>query len=473
MKPDPSTFQLSPIRKRSLPEDLLAKPIDSLRELTSRFEKARGTDDLTSRLDELRERLQQLATDHGGTWKEATDVPKRQWALLNLYLLDLGTDGSEAWLPPFSEGVLFDILGADSQSWHPSHRRLATQLFFTQFDRIECLEVLSIMLREAWADTVPPFRRSDEAIWAKEASGLFAASGPQHVDAQWTPGESVDELANHFHIHEESRFRIALFEAVVRRLEKLPFGDDDEQLFHSLIEDRDHSLSGGTPLGARAVEIMIKRVVFEGKEGFPPVWARRIVPLSCDPRIPNVQLRQKWWGWASLLEKETAIRALAELNIKQFIKLLDESLRGTAEEHQFKRRKDCLLALFKERLILDARLVIDRDLYKSLDRATRASLNPSQKQGGPAQTSIICLKCANNVYLIEGTHSFGLRGYVDENSFPIKNFWSKPPQIYEDSQLRTDRSSCHVYQVHHRGDWVGDFLSQLRKRHIEWPRLAV
>jgi hypothetical protein len=74
------------------------------------------------------------------------------------------------------------------------------------------------------------------------------------------------------------------------------------------------------------------------------------------------------------------------------------------------------------------------------------------------------------LFLIEGTHDFGLRGFVGAKSFPIKEFWSWGKRTYDDRDFRVNRYDCDIYQAHN-GDWVTLFVQQLRGRHIEWSGL--
>lgn len=132
--------------------------------------------------------------------------------------------------------------------------------------------------------------------------------------------------------------------------------------------------------------------------------------FACDPRIPNTAAQQKWWRWATEEAKRTAIDALAGLTISEFLALLDDSLSSSNQRRQFKRRKLCLLQMLKEGLIADARLVIHDSVYSHLDSSILKSLMPEVVRGGGQKASFICLRCINDVFLIEGTHNFALRG---------------------------------------------------------------
>jgi hypothetical protein len=135
-----------------------------------------------------------------------------------------------------------------------------------------------------------------------------------------------------------------------------------------------------------------------------------------------------------------------------------------------------LLKLFELGKIRDVRLVVTRRFYEQMDKKNRGLLllnwvNSGSRGKDNTDTSFICMKCTDNVYLIEATGSFGLRGFIGENSFPIKNFWNSEPKSYHDHEMRVNQLSCPIYQVHHTGDWVSDFVSKLRRHNIEWRGL--
>jgi hypothetical protein len=187
-------------------------------------------------------------------------------------------------------------------------------------------------------------------------------------------------------------------------------------------------------------------------------------------------MQARWWSWATSVEKELAIRAIGELNMLQFIHLLEQSLVGSKIQHQFPSRKRMLLKLFELGKIRDVRLVVTRRFYEQMDKKNRGLLllnwvNSGSRGKDNTDTSFICMKCTDNVYLIEATGSFGLRGFIGENSFPIKNFWNSEPKSYHDHEMRVNQLSCPIYQVHHTGDWVSDFVSKLRRHNIEWRGL--
>ena len=462
-------FNLRPPRWTQMPDALTSQPIARLRKLTASLPEGITAGD-TDLIEDLRERLKGAAEEEL-PWEEATNVKRREWLLISLYTLDLGTAGTEEWLRDFDQDVAQSILGDDPMAWHPARRRDVTQLFFTQFDRITAVALVAAMLRQAWEHASSGAFDQSALTWAREAATLFAEDGPERLAEHWQQGESPEALADRYHVHHRSRYRERLLQAVLlSRLGRMRFGAEDPPLFSALFDSKNSPAGEGRPLGSHAVELIVRRAIAEQVQTWSASWSGALVSLGCDPRIPNPALRNRWWSWATSSERDVAIRALTSLTLREFIKLLEDSLRGNAE-NQFHRRRDFLLNLFDNGQIQDARLVIAQDLYNHLDRRTREHLMLSKVSSNAQGTSMICLRCIDDVFLIEGTHDFGLRGFVGENRFPIRRFWDAAPRTFDQHQLRVSKSVCDIYQAHHAGDWVSGFFGQLERRcHVRWPR---
>jgi hypothetical protein len=302
---------------------------------------------------------------------------------------------------------------------------------------------------------------------------LFGVDAPRKVAGEWRSGESVDQLADRFGIPPDGEFRERLLEEVIlKRVLSASREEIGKQLDGMVTGSKERQLRSGYPLGAEAVRILIDRSISEFQGRVPDGWREQIVTYSCDPRIPNLAEQSKWWGWASRMQKETALKALTELTLRQFIALLKASLGGTEAGEPFERRAEMLLQIFEMGKVIDARLVVHENTYQTLSPKIRQVLRPLQTSGGPQHTSFICLKCEDNVYLIEGTHNFALRGFLGEENFPIPRIWTdRSGFYYHDSNIRVQEHTCHFFQRHHTGDWRWDFDRQLQRRNISWQGL--
>jgi hypothetical protein len=246
----------------------------------------------------------------------------------------------------------------------------------------------------------------------------------------------------------------------------------DEELDALVIASKESPMRSRYPLGAEVIRILIDRSISEFGERVPSGWKEKIVTYSCDPRLPDPGEQSRWWGWAGQRQKNVALSALTELTLRQFIELLRKSLGGTAAGEPFEKRAEMLLKIFDLGKVIDARLVVHERTYGMLSPKLIETLRPLKTGGGPQHTSFVCLQCADDVYLIEGTHSFALRGFLGAEAFPIPTIWTaNPGRYFDDSCFRISEYKCHIFQRHHTGDWLWDFDYQLRQRHIEWRGL--
>ncbi|MDA7625161.1 EH signature domain-containing protein [bacterium] len=401
------------------------------------------------------------------TFDESTAVPRRESLLLTIYALDLGQERNMEWLPPFSLEVMQSVLGLNPGKLNRSQRRKVSYLFLIQFDRLLAFSELASYIKESWKGVEGP-EEQPAKTWHAYAKEIFSEKGPANIAELRQDDERVSSLAARFEVPEESLFFDRLYEEVIlNRLRTLGEGVVDKNLFDDIENEKQRRCSGGQLLGSLAVQIMVRRSRNEFDNKWTKAWARQIVPFSCDPRILNPQQMQTWWGWATEQERRSAIRGLTGLTLNEFIDLLNQSLRGTDQANQFSRRRDFLKDLFRRGRILDVRLVVNASLFQRFDLKVKESLRVSKVRG--RQASFICLKCVDDVHLIEGTHSFGLRGFIGEDAYPVRRLWkSAEASEYRDDEFRISVGACDLYQQHHNGDWIGDFRRQLRSWHIEW-----
>jgi hypothetical protein len=222
-------------------------------------------------------------------------------------------------------------------------------------------------------------------------------------------------------------------------------------------------------MGAAALQIMVQRVAVEGGRRWIGEWSNWITRLGCDPRHGRATAEgAMWWGWATDDELRLAQQGITGQTLHFFIEFLRRSLQGTDKEPQFKLRSEFLLRLYEAGKIESARLALNWATYEHLDRKYRDVWSVSHLSQTTDDTSMICLKCTDDVFIIEGTHSFGLRMF--HKNFPIPNFWERPRQTYQDRELRISPSECPVFLRHdHSGNWVLGFFRHLRARfHVEW-----
>lgn len=452
----------------------LTSSIGTLAELTKDLTMPPGPG-VADPVTELRSRIQQ-AHLLGMEIKDVTvGIKRREFLLLSLYLFDLYSDDTRNSLPAFGRSLATLLLGAPRTPMKRHIRRQATLLYFAHFgeERLPCLEWLADRLQESWSsagehDLPDPASRS----FHEHAATLFNKAAPASLAQYWQPGESADRLADRFHLPEQGLFRERLVEEVIlSRLRSTSADQPDTALYNLVAEEKDRRLRT-VRLGAEAVRILIRRSITEHHGWVPKPWRENLVTFACDPRLPNPGEQEKWWDcWASRSEKDVAIRALSEVTIEKFLELLADSLWDNPYSYQFEERKDFLLNLFKLGKIIEARLVAHEKIYHNMDPATRRIVMPSRATKNSEKTSFICLRCSGDVFLIEGTHNFGLRCFVGKDSFPVPGFWSSGPGTYTADRFKVSPRRCSIHQPH-IGDWVSSFKWKLRARlsrnHIEW-----
>ena len=468
-----SLFALIAPRPLRLPDSLATEAISRLEELTANLPDGPGSHgkDL---IEELRVRLKRAAK----TWRafeEATAVSRREWRLIWLYMLELGNDAAKAWLRPFDETVARSVLGQDGTMWHPARRRDITQFYFTQFDRIDALPRVAELLRQSWETAASGVFDEAARKWGAEAKTLFCVDGPERLAMEWMRGESAEDLADRYFVHKNSRFRERLIQAVLLgRLKNLPFGTNDKDLFAQIEKDREAPAGKGRLLGSRAVEIMVRAAIANGGASWPEQWTSNLVCFACDPRIPNLGERQRWWGWADEQALRVAKDALVKRNLEKFIQYLGESLSSWDERDKFDRRKGFLLNdLLGRHRVEDAQLLIQEDSYYRLDSDDRKMPSITKMAGNihGKKISLIILKCIGGVTVVEGTHTYGIRCFTGKAT-PVDWVWKRPRSCHvSDIGLGNDCGAEHFYQAHQGDVWIDGFYYKLNKRLPRpWPR---
>jgi hypothetical protein len=440
---------------------ILKRPTTSLHRIKKRNEERWGDGDspiFTNRKEKLRQRLQ-----------EANNLPKEveriqttevgwQRLFVSLYVESCGQE----WLPKLNQDLAEKLFGARGERWNPSRRRQATQLFFERFDKLPALPFLSSRLREAYREeSKNPIGMV--AVWGNHRATIFQVDGPQKVAEAVVSGESLAALMTRHAIPQKGQFAEKLRQVyLLETLSNCSFGSEPSVL--SEIEREKHQPAiDSLRLGAAALRILIERVEIEGRKQWPDAWRDWILKLGCDPRMGRHSADgTNWWGWATESQWRLAVQGIIGLSLQFFFDFLD----GTVTASQWEERRDFLQELFDSGKIRDARLALNSDSMRRLPAKMRDRWNTASLRSTTKDTCIIALHCTDDVYLLEGTHTYGLRAF--QFGFPIKGFWERGQQTYADSQLRISPKECQIF-VRHSGPWISKFKNELRKKfHLEW-----
>jgi hypothetical protein len=418
------------------------------------------------RKEQMKRRLMERGNDVA--FEQATYEVGRERLLLSLYL-EYAQRSDASWLPAFDKFIAKSVLGINGCEWHSGRRRQATLLFFTHFRQLPeaGLAWLCERLLEAYGD-LDSVTDGQVARWRQHRKVLFNSAGDQNVARAATREEALPSLMERFAVP-SGRFAECLRQVfLLNALRNSPLGKEIPELTQiESIKTERASLS--QLMGAAALQIMVQRVAKEGGRKWSGDWPPWITKLGCDPRHGrSTSEGAKWWGWATEDELRLAQQGVTGLTLGFFIDFLRGSLQGTEKETQFELRSRFLLGLHEAGKIRSARLALHWAAYQRLDRKHRDGLTVAHLSATTDETSMICLECVDDIFVIEGTHNFGLR--VFHKKFPIRGFWDYPKQTYQDQELRISPRDCPVFLRHGQGGrWVNEFFLQLRNRfHVEW-----
>ena len=465
-------LSLNDIALKRLLDFSLKQPMKILKEISirnqRRSEQGHETRNFVNRKEELIKRLK-LKSSSGETFEEISDIMGRQRLLLSIYISYLSSPYSD-WLPSFDMKIAKSLLGEDGRNWRLGRRLQATRLFFTHFDKIVALQFLCARLKESYsAGNAKKTNDKRIVIWHEAREFLFSASGHKNIADQAKISETLPNLMKRFAIPEEGNFTEKLRQVyLLNKLDEVPLGEVNSA-FSEIENLREALASSSLYMGAAALQKLVIRVKKENSGKWAGDWNRWIKRFGCDPRYGRKNAEgAKWWGWATDSELRIARRGITELNLQFFINFLKNSLEGTSKESHFERRAWFLMELFDSGKIDSARLVLNKSDYRTLDPKYLDPQSVAILERTTDKTSMICLRCIDNIFIIEGTYSFGLR--VFHREFPIKNFWEEPKDSYMDSSLRVRPRNCHVYIRHDKGgSWVWKFFHELSwKFHLEW-----
>jgi hypothetical protein len=456
-------LKLPDLRMPRLSDALLKQPLTQLCQIQERNEAKWGAGGGSKIFNNRKEKLRKLLQGAVNPRNELTKIQSTEvgWQrlLLSLYVESHGQD----WLPTFDAEMASAVLGNDATAWNASRRRQVTRLFFERLDSLPALSFLAEQLQKSYRVNAGALTGVG-AIWAEKCNFIFCSDGPQQIAKKAMPNEKWEQLRDRFGIPEQGRFSEKLRQVyLLETLQRCALGDEPDVLLE--IEScRSEPALDSLCLGAAALRILVTRVV-KNQSQWPDSWKKWIIPLGCDPRIGrNTAQGAKWWGWATDSEFNLAVQGVIGLSLKIFFDFLD----GTVTAHQWEERREFLETLLKEGKILDARLVLNAQCLLRLPPKMRDKWNTARLTATTEDTCIIALRCSNDVSILEGTHSYGLRAF--NRDFPVKGFWERTRQQYADSELRISPQDCPIY-VRHSGDWIGSFYRELRRIfHVEWSR---
>jgi hypothetical protein len=419
-----------------------------------------------SRKEELLRILSGLPRDGKG-FHDSTDVPLRQRLLLSIYFDEYGKQ--EPQIPEFSNMVAQSILGVSGVRLKPSVQRLAAYFYFRYYTRLPP-EPRAFLARRILESFDPKnMGLSGTENWFTARERLFGVNAPLHVARFESSGWSVAEICAKNSIPEGSDFAKELQVArLFYKLETCALGEIIEEC-DEIVEHKKTPSQDGLPLGAAALRILIGRVIDECEGSWPGKWNTLITKFASDPRrnATSNDEHSRWWSWTDSNQLRVAVRGMTGLTLSFFLRFLERSLEGAEYAYQFPARRDFIEELQAAGVIEDAKLYLCDYAYFELDNEQRKNPQIGRLNGG-GQTSVLCLRCERDIYLVDGTSNFALRVFV--GSFPINNFWPIPPSKMGLERLKLSQRQCSFFFVHDQfGYWKSKFFQALRRTcRIEW-----
>lgn len=198
-------------------------------------------------------------------------------------------------------------------------------------------------------------------------------------------------------------------EYYVQTLEEIPVGSDHEILTELIKPDVYNAfVDEEKMIGHKVIEIMIDRSATISQE-----WINVILSIAGDPRVPKFSENfRKWWEKIPQDKIRKMTGWLSQLDLGLFLDVLGDSAKNSTNEslkRMFPERKAFLEGLLKAELVVESRLFLSRDARYYLKRSQYSNALPAFAENNSRETSVIYLKLANDVHLIEGSHSFKIK----------------------------------------------------------------
>jgi hypothetical protein len=458
-------LRFKPILYPRISERLIEDACARIRSRTERNSNGVASKRRDNREEALKDVLKKW--DRTNSFDIVTNVIGREKILLNIYHKNLQRSDSN-WLPELEDNIAVSILGDKSKNLSRFRRKQTALLYFRHYSKIPAVNFFSNKLLTSFSSE-DDCRSHEEKTWYLYRAILFGGNAIAKVTNSSPNEESFTQLLERLalqNLQESSDFISLLKESILlKRISEVSYGEGDD-ILEEIEKVRDTPFRDGLLMGSAALKILITRVANEGKSLWSPDWSKWIIRLGCDPRFSRSNEKfAKWWGWASNSEIRIAQQGVTGLTLSFFLTYLDHSLDNKT---QFQARKNFLLKnLYESGKIISARLALNWNAYSRLDTKYKDKWSVTHLSQTTDDTSMIVLKCTDDIYIIEGTHNFALRVFYKD--FPIYGFWDNPKDTYQDKSLRISPSNCSKFIPHDQyGHWVNHFYRYLRSLRIEW-----
>lgn len=375
--------------------------------------------------------------------------------------------------------VAQELLDRMSSLRSPMSRLALTQLiraFFIHFDGLSKDQGL-----KAWCEflksKLKPYMSvggaSELRVYAKNADLLFQKDAPRYVvqrarDANIDFDTQIQRLG--LTGFSGGRYlTLCRYQYYLQTLVDIDVGENHSVLKEICREDVVNApYADDKLLGHAVLEVLIDRAA---ASQISEAWRSTILTIAGDPRVPKTHTNyQKWW--VMLGEKRIALMRgwLSRLDLKIFLKILEQSARDSSNsdmERMFVSRKRFMEGLLSQGHVTESRLFLSDQAIVYLKRHYKKGELPGYAKLASPNTSMIYLNLGNDVFMIEGSHSFKLKLM---NRLPAAvNVANYSVSKFSDSDFRTRFGTLYAREFSDRRGLV----ELTHDVHLNWQHNAI
>lgn len=267
--------------------------------------------------------------------------------------------------------------------------------------------------------------------WYSTRQTLFSSNPAASVAQEFKLASDLSFAGNAARINlpeHYSLFASARLEALCQPLRDLPHQplDEHEDFLNELRREKDERIDQQWTVGAKCLEILVKRSVAE-MDGMPPeLWCDLIVDLGChpDPQLSG-QAFQRYWHWANSKHLDAGRMAFVRRDLELVFEYLKQAAQqGQIGGHMVAPRVSFYKKLLRHRLIQDTRLFLGSNAHWTLRSRLKKDQFWDLHEAGDPDLCILALKLADGVNLTTGTKSFPMRFYPS-TSEAFRELWDK------------------------------------------------
>lgn len=358
-------------------------------------------------------------------------------------------------------------------------------LFFRFYDDLECIEEISISLKNHLRSYQPNEKIIGLDNVREHIIDIISSSGHEFLaHTALYSDQSLPDVARWYNIPLlNSRFyEKSLLIHYLSRLNRLA-PNEDAQILQEIVapEVYDINLNQRFRLGHQLITRLMDKLIDAGLEP-STLWREVILNIAKDPRLPKTSpTYSQWWQPIDSLrpERKYPLRMrgwLSKVDLEVFLKIMAEFANNQGDpalQRMYPERERFLRGLFKKELIKETRLFLGNKVLKYIKNSDTIEHNLSYvqiKDGG--ETAIFYLDLGS-AHLIEGSYNCAMR-IMDKA--PQRSCLKKFPKAVYNIALRTRLEDQYrgefgnasgYYKVVHRHGWQWTAVGHLKEMGVE------